>query len=189
LPHVGHGHAYPEETDSVQHHAFRVNFVGSRPDATLRPDLKDESYHNYFYGRDPSRWVGGVPLYGLLTYEEIYPSVDVRFYGQGDYLKYDFIVAPGGDPSQIRLDFEGFDPTISREGELIYALGFRTLTEQPPLAYQPVGEETRIVPCEYRLVEGELTYFLPEGHDPSYPLVIDLPLGRGRAHLFSAGRP
>lgn len=172
-PHVGHGHGYPADLDSVQQHAFRVDFVGSRPDATLRPELRDQTYHNYFMGSDPSRWAGGVPLYGMLTYEALYPSVDLRFYGLGDYLKYDFIVAPGGDPSEIRLRFEGIDPHLNRAGELVYDLGFRTLTEQAPLAYQPIGGEKRILRCEYQLIDGELTYHLPDGHDPAYPLVID----------------
>jgi gliding motility-associated-like protein len=181
LPDNGHGHEHghrdakvtPVMPDSLRQHLFRVRFADSRPDVVLEPGLRYPEYNNYFIGNDPARWAGGVSLYGLLTYRELYPSVDLRLYGQGDYLKYDFLIAPGGDPAQIRLTFEGVTPRLTKQGELVYDVGFRQVTEQAPLAYQLMGEDKRIIPCEYRLTDMGLSYHFPEGYDPDYPLVID----------------
>lgn len=173
-----HRHGHRDEPshpapDSLRHHVFRVQFAGARPDVPLQPALRYPEYHNYFIGNDPTRWAGGVPLYGLVTYEQLYPGIDLRLYGDAGHIKYDFIIQPGSDPADIRLTFKGAKPRLTEQGELFYDLGFRTLTEKAPLAYQPVGEEQRIVPCEYRLTEAGLTYVFPEGYDPDLPLVID----------------
>src|SRR5215475_2897733 len=51
-----------------------------------------EGHTNYFVGRDSRQWVRNVPQYGRVHYREIYPGVDLTFYGQQRQLEFDFIV-------------------------------------------------------------------------------------------------
>ena len=60
---------------------------------------------NYFIGNDPKKWRTNVTTYAKVRYRDVYPGVDLEYYGnQGGELEYDFIVAPGADPSAIALD-------------------------------------------------------------------------------------
>src|ERR1035441_5768498 len=58
---------------------------------------------SYFIGNDPKNWRSGIPTYGKVEYPQIYPGVDLVFYGNQRQLEYDFVVAPGADPSRIEL--------------------------------------------------------------------------------------
>ena len=162
-----------EEELRERGHVFRMEFLGSQAQPLLQPELTYPDYHNYFLGDDPSRWASRVPLYGLLTYQQVYPNVDLRVYGVGENMKYDFIIEPGGDPGQIRLGYRGIEPTLSPEGELVFSTAVRELREQPPIAYQVIDGKKEIIPCEYKLEKNVLRYHFPDGYDPQYPLVID----------------
>ena len=71
---------------------------------------------NYFIGNDPKKWRTNVPTYAKVRYHNVYPGVDLEYYGnQGGQLEYDFIVASGADPSAIVLDVgAGLVPALGR---------------------------------------------------------------------------
>ena len=95
---------------------------------------------NYFIGTDPRRWTHDVPHYGQVEYRGVYPGVDVLYYGKQRQLEYDFRVAPGADPSRIRLEFEGVrSMRINSDGDLILATADGELTEHKPIVYQQVN--------------------------------------------------
>src|SRR5262249_27148272 len=54
---------------------------------------------NYFLGKDPTQWHTNIPTYGRVAYHDVYPGIDLVYYGSDRQLEYDFIVAPGADPS------------------------------------------------------------------------------------------
>jgi photosystem II stability/assembly factor-like uncharacterized protein len=58
---------------------------------------------NYFFGNDPRLWRTNVPNYARIRYRNVYPGIDVVYYGHGRDLEFDFVVAPGADPRRIRL--------------------------------------------------------------------------------------
>ena len=62
---------------------------------------------NFFYGNDSTKWCSNVPNYNEIVYRNIYDNIDLRYYTTSKGLKYDFIVHPGGEPSDIRLRYEG----------------------------------------------------------------------------------
>jgi hypothetical protein len=75
---------------------------------------------NYLIGKDPSQWHTQVPTYGKIAYEGVYPGVDLVYYGHQGQLEYDFVLAPGADPYQVKLAFQGADKIeISQSGELV----------------------------------------------------------------------
>src|ERR1019366_2082218 len=62
---------------------------------------------SYFIGNDPKNWRSGIPTYGKVGFPQIYPGVDLVFYGNQRQLEYDFVVAPGADPSRIAWRIDG----------------------------------------------------------------------------------
>jgi hypothetical protein len=62
---------------------------------------------NYFIGKDPTKWRRNIPTFGKVKYQQVYPGVDLVYYGNQRQLKYDFVLQPGADPQQIELRFDG----------------------------------------------------------------------------------
>ncbi|MBI3048536.1 MAG: hypothetical protein HYY76_09540 [Acidobacteria bacterium] len=75
---------------------------------------------NSFIGGDPSTWRTNIPSYARVKYQNVYPGVDLIYYGNQRRLEYDFVVAPGGDPNAIELAFEGaMDIERDASGDLV----------------------------------------------------------------------
>ncbi|MGH7412390.1 MAG: SBBP repeat-containing protein, partial [Candidatus Methylomirabilis sp.] len=79
---------------------------------------------NYFIGSDPKKWRTNIPTYKKVEYKDIYPGIDLAYYGNQGKLEYDLVVAPGADPNQIKLAFEGADKidVDPASGDLILTL-------------------------------------------------------------------
>jgi gliding motility-associated-like protein len=170
-------HTHPAEKidlDSLKlyFHAFHVNFLGAQqPSYTTEHKLSQ--YHNYYLGNNPDKWAGNVPLFAKITQKELYPGIDLSFYSMDGYLKYDFIVSPNAQPSQIHLSYEGLDKMKIKGGNLILKTSLGQIVEEKPFAYQMINGKVRTVKCEYLLDGNELKFDFPEGYDEEVELVID----------------
>lgn len=177
MPNVGHGlpalDERAEEDRQFRSHTFRIAFAGSNPAPVINPGLKYPQYQNYYLGNDPSKWAEKVGLYGMITYKELYQNIDMRMYGLGDAVKYDFLVHPGGEASDIKLKYEGVDKIYLKKGALHVETSLRNMTELAPVVYQLMDGKKVQIECEFRLDKDELTYHFPKGYDPAYELVID----------------
>jgi hypothetical protein len=69
------------------------------------PDNPTNSYNNYFIGNDPSKWATNCKIFKAVTYSNIYPNTDVRYYTDNGSLKYDIIVKPGADIKSSRQNW------------------------------------------------------------------------------------
>src|SRR5439155_27006231 len=85
----------------------RMKFIGARADARIEGLESRVARSQYYLGPDPARWVTDVPHYGRVRYDQLYPGIDLIFYGGPDDLEYDFVVAPGARPETIRIAFGG----------------------------------------------------------------------------------
>ena len=156
------------------------------------------SYSNYLLDQDPAGWVSSVPSYGSLLYRDLYPGIDLLWYGNGNGIEYDFLVAPGADPQQIGMVLEKVQEEgkiwIDQSGNLLLGEGEKVWILRAPTIYQPplggevnrVGEATlsrshphsppkgsRRVEGAYQLQgNGEIRFSLGE-YDVTRPLVID----------------
>jgi hypothetical protein len=78
---------------------------------------------NYFIGEDPSKWRANIPTYQKVAYKNVYDGIDLVYYGNQGHLEYDLIVAPGADPTQIRLAFHGAEQiAVDAQGDLVLSL-------------------------------------------------------------------
>lgn len=170
-PLANHGHAHDEPVAEEHAHAFRVSFDGASQ-AVPEGAFGQSHYENYFLGNDPEKWGTGCAVYGMVSMRGLYPGIDLRVDGR-EGLKYEFLVAAGADPAQVQLHFEGQDDLILQDGRLIVTTTAGTVTEQAPVAFQETAAGRKHVPCAFGLVGDRVFFDLPDGYDPSLPLVID----------------
>ena len=144
---------------------------------------------NYILGNDPAKWRSGVPHYAKVQYDQVYPGIDLVYYGNPQQLEYDLVVAPGADPGQIRLSFEGVDGMrIDGEGKLVLAVAGGEIVQKAPRIYQRVDGQERPVAGRYVVLdEGRVAAagvdrvqdripmlgFTLAGYDRGRALVID----------------
>ena len=116
----------------------------------------------------------GIPTYGRVLYQEIYPDIDLVFYGAAGQLEYDSVVAPGADPDVIALDFDGaLDTTIEASGDLLIRTASGEVRWQAPRLYQEWGGERHDIDGVYTIRGPGLIGFTVGSYDRNLPLVID----------------
>ena len=154
--------------------SVRMTLPGSRPKPAIAGEDLQAGRTSYLLGNQPSRWKSNVPHYARVRYRDVFPGVDLVYRGIGRRLEYDFVVAPGADPSQIRLRFQGADSvSLDEEGSLVLALGGRQILQPRPFVYQdtPAGRVT--VAGSYLVARNREVRFKLGGYDRTRPLVID----------------
>src|SRR5688572_29204738 len=116
---------------------LRMRLVGANGGLRMRGLEKLAGKTNYFVGDDPGRWRTGVPGYAKVTSEGIYPGVDLIFQGESGGLRYDFIVAPGADPSVIAMEFDGAHSLrVDEAGDLVLETAAGEVRQRRPVLYQ-----------------------------------------------------
>ena len=93
---------------------LRMKLVGSNPAAKISGASELPGKSNYFIGNDPKKWRTNVPTFAQVKYTDVYPGIDLVYYGNHQQLEYDFIVSPGAEPSTIRLAFPGLGSRAER---------------------------------------------------------------------------
>ncbi len=132
-----------------------------------------EGYYNYFVGNDPGQWAANALSYGTVVYPEVYAGIDFRVSSVGNNLKYDFIVKPGADPSQIKIEYTGAFGIDKNKDDLEIRTAVGSLIEQKPFSYQASGHSRQTVPSEYMLHDNSVSFSFPEDYDRNRTLIID----------------
>jgi len=128
----------------------------------------------YFRGADPQHWARDVPRYAKLRYENVYPGVDLVYYGNQAQLEYDFIVAPRQDPNRIAIDFAGVRAlSLDRNGNLRLRTAAGDLVQHKPVIYQTIAGQRHSVAGGYRLLADNRVGFQVGAYDHAEPLVVD----------------
>ena len=92
-----------------------MSLVGANSKAPAVGVARQTGVVSYFFGNDPKQWRTGIPTYGKVDYAEVYPGVDLVFYGNQRELEYDFVVAPGADPGRIAWRIEGARASVDAQ--------------------------------------------------------------------------
>ncbi|MEJ7768030.1 MAG: PKD domain-containing protein [Chitinophagaceae bacterium] len=156
----------------LRSHAYEMDFIGANSNAVALPDKPQPGYYNYFLGDDSSKWKGDCKLFQAVTYKNIYPGIDIRYYSESGNLKYEFIVNPGADPSNIAMKFQGVDKLTIRNKELIIKTSIGEVKELYPYTYQYQGAAKKTIDCRYELT-GNTVRFKIKNFSRQSTLVID----------------
>ncbi len=149
----------------------KLSFEGASETAPFEASEAAAAPTNYFIGHT-FRSVQG---FSRLRRSGVYPGVDVVFYGHGRQMEYDFNLAPGADPSRIRMRFEGAGGvSVNPHGDVVLKLGSGELIQQVPVVYQkrPSGEVVA-VEAAYRMdADGSIGLTLGK-YNRAQALVVD----------------
>jgi len=159
--------------DYVLHsHMYHVSFVNSNPDPEVVPEKVQPNYNNYIIGKDPSKWASNVKIYLGVTFRNIYPGIDIHYYANEGVLKYDIIVHPGADPSQIVLQYDGQDQLSVQKNQLMVKTSVSTVKELEPRSYQVDNNGRTMLPCNYVMKDNKVSFRI-KNRAPNALLVID----------------
>jgi hypothetical protein len=165
--------AEPNRSPEMERSVVRMVLEGARRPGSFEGFEKAESISNYFIGKDSAKWLSNVPNYRRVRATEVYPGIDVVYYGYGRRLEYDFVVGPGADPRRIHLAYEGAENvTMDKAGNLLIATRLGTLVQRKPKVYQELGGERREVEAAYMVRGGRVEIALGDW-DRRRELVID----------------
>lgn len=162
--------APPTQDADLRLHGVDVVLEGANPATRLEANDPDDVPRQYFFG---GKRAASVRAYGEVWYRRVYPGVDLRLYAYQNTLKYEFIVAPGVDPSVVRMRYDGADDLRLDEGNLVLKHRFGQVKEYKPYCYQENAR--RAVDVEGRFVQrgNRVQFAFGAGVDPALPLVID----------------
>lgn len=176
LSEIAHGHKADKESLSkpivFNSFAYKVNFLGANLQALSVPDKPLPTYNNYFLGNDPAAWAGGCRVFQAVTYRDVYPNIDIRYYSSAGKLKYDFIVRPGGNVASIAMQYEGPVDLFVKNRELNIVTSVGTVTELYPYSYQTGNTAREEVDCRYSVKHHVVTFQVKQ-YDRTKTLVID----------------
>lgn len=161
---------------------IRMKLVGANPssEATGIQELPGKS--NYFIGNDPAKWRTNIPSYAKVKYQDVYSGVDLVYYGNQRQLEYDFVVAPGADPSVIKLAFEGADKLeVDTRGDLIFHTSVGQIQFRKPFVYQEIAGFKKEIAGAYILnaksdnenPKSRMVGFQLAAYDITQPVIID----------------
>jgi Calx-beta domain/Bacterial Ig-like domain (group 3)/MBG domain/Beta-propeller repeat len=129
---------------------------------------------NYFVGKEPDEWVVNVSNYARVTYSDVYPGIDVIYYGNQRQLEHDFIIAPGSDPQDIAIRFLGAEGIrLDANGDLIIHTALGDVKQKRPVIYQESEDGRRDVAGNYVIKNGLDIGFRVGDYDRDLTLVID----------------
>jgi hypothetical protein len=157
-----------------------MNLVGANAAADLQGAQATDSRTNYLIGNDPAKWHTDVANFSQVRASSVYPGVDIVYYGNGEHLEYDFVVAPGASTDAIKLRFDGAVKISADKGsgDLMLKTSAGTLRQLKPVVYQNIDGERKEVAGSYR-VSGNMVSFNLGTYDRSKELVIDPVLAYG----------
>ena len=149
----------------------RLTFPGANAAAPFEATGPASTNTNYFIGTS----YASVPGFARLRRQGIYPGIDVVYYGNGRQIEYDFEIAPGADPSRIRMRFDGADAVrLNERGGIALTLGSREVTQLAPVVYQRTARGEIVgVEARYQMDQRGVARLKLGKYNPTGALVVD----------------
>ena len=153
---------------------LRMKLVGVNPSPEVAGVEELPGKSNYFIGNDRAKWRTNVATYKKVKYSDVYPGIDLVYYGNQRQLEYDWIVAPGVEPEAIRFAVEGAgNITFDTKGDLVLAVSGGEVRMNKPVIYQEAGGVRHEIAGSYVSNSNQEIGFAIGDYDPALPLVID----------------
>jgi len=172
--------ALPQSSKDQNRPVVEMQFGSANQSAQMAGSDPLPGRSNYFIGNDPSRWHRDIPQFSRVQYRDLYPGINLDFYGRQGRLEYDFEVSPGADPNRINLDFKGTkNLQVAANGDLVLAIAGGELRFEAPHIYQKTGDgdkdkdKEQPVSGSFVLLSDDRVAFQVGAYDRSRALVID----------------
>ncbi|MBZ5665716.1 MAG: choice-of-anchor D domain-containing protein [Acidobacteriia bacterium] len=157
-------------TDAV----IQINLTGANQNPKIVGEDLQPGQVNYFIGKDPKKWQTNIATYKQVRYKDVYPGIDLVYYGNQSRVEHDFVIAPGADASQVQFDVKGADRlSIASNGDLSLHKGADEVRLQAPVVYQEFHGMRVPVTGQYKVNNSNHVSFTLGQYDKTMSLVID----------------
>jgi len=153
--------------------SLKMTLVGANPKVSVAGADPLPGKSNYLIGNDSAKWRRGIPQFARVRYAEVYPGISLVFYGNQGRLEYDFRVAPGSDPAQAELEFDGAKQLELKDGALVIRGEGSSVRLEAPRVYQEIAGRQQPVEGSFALRGPNRAGFVLGAYDRSRELVID----------------
>lgn len=152
----------------------RMALAGGNANALVAGADELPGKSNYLIGNEPAQWHRDIPQFARVRYHGVYPGIDLIYHGNQGRLEYDFEIAPGRNPEQVVLRFQGPEKLrLDPDGNLVLTIDGGEVRLQAPQVYQAFGETRRAIAGSFELRGNHEVGFRLGAYDRSRTLVID----------------
>ena len=166
--HLGRTHS-----DNLKFHAYSVNFIGANNSPQTRAEIPSEDYVNYFIGKNSLQWATNVHHYKKIQVKNLYQNIDAEYTGGAQSIKYNFIVKPGGNPADVKVQYNSVESIKLKNNELHILTSVSESIEQKPFVYQVIDGDTIEIPSKFVLQGNIVSFKLLKKYDATQVLIID----------------
>src|SRR6266566_2282903 len=164
----------PSAENKIAQAELRMTLLGANAQPRVEGLDQLPGTVNYFVGNYPSQWRSAIPTFAKVKYHQVYPGVDLVYYGNQRQVEYDFLVGAHADPARIAIGFDGADRLeIDGQGDLIAELAGGTVRWHKPVAYQQTEGGRQEIAAKFVLNNRREVGFEIAAYDASRPLIID----------------
>ncbi|MCC6720895.1 MAG: gliding motility-associated C-terminal domain-containing protein [Bacteroidia bacterium] len=171
-----HPHNTGFENDNINGHVLKYNFVNSNKNIGVYGELPFFEKYNYFLGKDKSKWATDVQVFKQVVYNNIYNGVDLKLYSKNGKLKYEWIVKPGADIKNIKLEINGADSLKIGGNSLIISTSIGQIFDKNLNCWinkKDINKSDIPINCSYELKNNILNYKVDEKKIDEYEITID----------------
>lgn len=145
-----------------------INWLNISNNSIVTVEKSKEGYSNYYLDVCPNG-INNVKSYEGVWYKNIYNKINLHYYQQNGDLKYDYVVIPGGNYKDIKLQIKGaLSITIQNDGSLLLNTPLGDILEGAPLVYQN-NQQLKAM----WVLKNNILSFDIENYNPSEELIID----------------
>lgn len=153
---------------------IHLNFIGSQQTNEIITSEPSPHYYNFLKGNDPNKWARRVHAFDEAFLRDFYSGIDLKVINKEHQFKYEFIVSPGADVSQIALEYVGQKHlAINAAGDIEIKTKLGIIYEEHPYAYQNINGLEIQVPCSFKMNSDGVVSFELGVYNPDIQLVID----------------
>jgi hypothetical protein len=165
---------HPSQEGIVERDVSRLVFLNANKNPVIVPLEITQHKVNYFIGSDPGKWQKGISTSKVVLYKDIYKNIDLKVYGNESQVEYDWIVKPGGNPTDIRFEYKNVTGArIDKKGNLLIKTKFGELLHKKPVSCQLINGEKVNVESAFKRVDKNTYGFDVHEFSKDYELIID----------------
>jgi hypothetical protein len=157
-------------TLSLHGQPISMHIKDADPQAALIPENPIEGITNYYLG---SRTITNLPHYSSVRAKNIRPGIDIVYHGNQRELEYDLVIHPGADVASLWLRFEGSQPVLADNGDIILKTDQGEVRQHKPRVWQEASGQRTEVDCRYVLAKSGAVGFVLSNYDRSVELIVD----------------
>ena len=159
---------------SKSSHSVQLQLMGANPSSRAEGLDRVAFTSAYFTSLDPDGNLRNLPNYSKVRYPQVWPGIDVVYYGNRDQLEYDMVLAPHADPQSIRLKLTGESRfVLNSAGDLELQTSYGKVIHHRPLAFQIIDHQRKEIRASYALLADNEVRVQLGNYDRNRELVID----------------